>query len=110
MLCIGHMVSGEIGWYQTKTSLYSFSKPHLIYIINRNTMKHLRRLWNWLLSKTTVDEQIVEVVEEVKERVHRIKEEVADVKNAAKEIANQAGDVVDAAKGKKRKGRPKKKK
>ena len=76
-------------------------------------MKHLKRFWNWLLGKTTIDEKIEakvdEVVEEVKERVDRIKEEVADVKAAAKEVASQAGDVIDAAKGKKRRGRPKKK-
>lgn len=76
-------------------------------------MKHLRRFWNWLLGKTTIDEKIEakvdEVVEEVKERVDRIKEEVADVKAAAKEVASQAGDVIDAVKGKKRRGRPKKK-
>ena len=52
-------------------------------------MKHLKRFWNWLLGKTTIDEKIEakvdEVVEEVKERVSRVKEEVADVKKAAKE-------------------------
>ena len=56
------------------------------------------------------DEVLREVVEEVKERVDRVKEEIADVKKAAKEVASQVGDVADAAKGKKRRGRPKKKK
>ena len=40
-------------------------------------MKHLRRFWNWLLGKTTIDEKIEakidKVVEEVKERFDRIK-------------------------------------
>ena len=72
-------------------------------------MKYLKRFWNWLLGKTTIDEKIEEVVEEVLDRVEVIKEEVADVKKAAKEVASQAGDVIDAAKGKKRRGRPKKK-
>ena len=45
-------------------------------------MKYLKRFWNWLLGKTTLDEKI-------KERVYRIKEEFQD--------------------GKKRRGRPKKK-
>jgi|TARA_R110001583_G_scaffold70678_1_gene199786 DNA anti-recombination protein RmuC len=76
-------------------------------------MKHLKRFWHWLLGKTTIDEKIEakvdEVVEEVKERVDRIKEEIADVKEAASEVISQAGDVVDAAKGKKRRGRKKKK-
>ena len=48
--------------------------------------------------------------EEVKDRVDRVKEEITDVKKAVKEVANQAGDVVEAAKGNKRRGRPKKKK
>jgi prefoldin subunit 5 len=76
-------------------------------------MKYLKRFWNWLLGKTTIDERIEakvdEVVEEVKERVGRIKEEFSDVKEAISEVADQAGDVIDAAKGKKRRGRPKKK-
>ena len=33
-----------------------------------------------------------------------------DVADAISEVADQAGDVVDAAKGKKRRGRPRKKK
>ena len=64
-------------------------------------MKYLKRFWNWLLGKTTIDETI-------KERVDRIREEIADVKEAASEVVDQAKDVVDAAKGKKRRGRPKK--
>jgi DNA-binding ferritin-like protein len=57
-----------------------------------------------------IPDAVEEVVEEVMDRYEVIKEEVADVKKAVKKVANQAGDVVDAAKGKKRKGRPKKKK
>ena len=76
-------------------------------------MKYLKRFWNWLLGKTTIDEKIEakveDIVEEVKERVDRIKEEISDVKEAASEVINQAQDVVDAAQGKKRRGRPKKK-
>ena len=56
-------------------------------------MKHLKRFWNWLLGKTTIDEKIEakvdEVVEEVKERVGRIKEEFSDVKEAISEVADQ---------------------
>lgn len=48
------------------------------------------------------------VVEEVKERVDAIKVETADVVAAVKEVASQSKDVVQAAKGKKRAGRPKK--
>ena len=47
-------------------------------------MKYLKRFWNWLLGKTTIDEKIEakveDIVDEVKERVDRIKEEISDVK------------------------------
>jgi len=56
-----------------------------------------------------IPDVVEDAVEEVKERVDRVKEEITDVKKAVKEVANQAGDVVEAAKGKKRRGRPKKK-
>ena len=49
-----------------------------------------------------------DVEKEAKRRVQRVKEELADVKYAAAAVAEQAGDVVDAAKGKPRRGRPKK--
>ena len=83
----------------------------------------LKRFWNWLLGKTTVDEKVVETyhevkekvedvvedvkeaVEEVKTRAKRVKQEAADVVEAAKEVVKQSKDVVDAAKGGKRKGR-----
>ena len=61
-------------------------------------MKYLKRFWNWLLGKTTIDERIEAKVEEI-----------SDVKEAASEVLSQTKDVVDAAKGKKRRGRPKKK-
>ncbi len=58
----------------------------------------LKRFWNWLLGKTTVDEKIVE-------RVERVKEEIADVKKAIEVVVDQAADVAEAAKGKPRRGR-----
>lgn len=57
-----------------------------------------------------IPDVVEDAVEEVKDRVDRVKEEITDVKKAVKEVANQAGDVVEAAKGNKRRGRPKKKK
>ena len=72
-------------------------------------LTQLKRFWNWLLGKTTIDEKIVDVVEEIKERADRIKEEFDDVKEAISEVADQAEDGIEAAKGKKRRGRPKKK-
>jgi uncharacterized protein (UPF0335 family) len=68
----------------------------------------LKKLWDWLLNQTTLDEKISEIVEEVETRIDRVKEEVADVVQSAKEVGNQISDVKDAVKGKKRRGRPKK--
>ena len=68
----------------------------------------LKKLWDWLLNQTTLNEKISEIVEEVETRIDRVKEEVADVVQSAKEVGNQISDVKDAVKGKKRRGRPKK--
>ena len=50
-----------------------------------------------------------DVAKEVKRRAKNVKEELKDVVDAAKELGNQIGDVAQAAKGKKRQGRKKKK-
>ena len=73
-------------------------------------MNVLKRLWVKLWSKTEVDDKIIAAAKEGKARVKRMGEELSDVGDSLKEVANQAGDVVDAAKGKKRRGRPRKKK
>jgi hypothetical protein len=69
----------------------------------------LKKGWNWIWSKTEIDEKAIEVVEETKRRAKRVKEEMADVATELKEVKEQAKDVVAAAKGAKRRGRPKKK-
>jgi t-SNARE complex subunit (syntaxin) len=69
----------------------------------------LKKLWDWLLNQTTLDEKISEIVEEVGERIDRVKEEVGDIIQSAKEVGKQIDDVKGAVKGQKRKGRPKKK-
>jgi len=56
-------------------------------------MEYLKRFWNWLLSKTTLDEK-------VEAKVAEIKEEVADVVEAAKVVAEEAKDVVETVKPK----------
>jgi hypothetical protein len=56
-------------------------------------MEYLKRFWNWLLSKTTIDEQI-------EAKVAEIKEEVQDVVEAAKVVAKEAKDVVKTVKPK----------
>ena len=69
----------------------------------------LKKLWNWVLNRTTLDEKIVELAEEVETRIDRVKEEVGDIIQSAKEVGKQIDDVKGAVKGQKRKGRPKKK-
>ena len=63
--------------------------------------KKIKGFVKWEFSKTTVDE-------EVSDRVKVMKEEVKDVKKALGEAVDQSQDIVKAAKGKKRRGRPKK--
>ena len=59
-------------------------------------MKRLKQFWNSLLSK-------------IKSRATEAASEFKDVKKALKNVASQSKDVIDAAKGKKRRGRPKNK-
>lgn len=70
----------------------------------------LEKGWNTLLSKTTLDEQVKETIFEAEKRYNAVVEEAKDVVKAVEEVADQAGDVADALKGKRRRGRPKKKK
>lgn len=67
----------------------------------------LKKAWNWLLNRTTIDEKVVEVVKEVKEDVAEVKtrakkvvKEAKEVKEAVKKVVKESKDVVDAAKGK----------
>jgi len=62
-------------------------------------------MWNYVWSKTTVDEKAVEAAKEVKRRVKNVKEELLDVTKAVKKVGNQIDDVGDAIVGEKRKGR-----
>lgn len=64
-----------------------------------------KKIWTWLLGKTTIDEKIIETVKTVEERVERIKEETADLVEAVKEVKEQAVDVAEAASGATRRGR-----
>ena len=49
----------------------------------------LKRLWNWLLGKTTIDEQIVE-------KVDNAKRTITAVKAKGKKVVEEVKDVVDA--------------
>ena len=62
-------------------------------------MKYLKRFWNWLLGKTTVDEKIVATVKETKKRLNSVKEEFAEAKEAIADAVEQVKDVVEAAQG-----------
>ena len=69
----------------------------------------LKRFWNWLLGKTTIDERIEETVDNarrtvvaVRERVEDVVEEVKDVieavEEASEDILEEVNDVVEAIK------------
>ena len=53
-----------------------------------------------------IADEAEEVIAEVKSRAKNVKAELADVEKAAKELVDQAEDVIEAAKGKKKRGRP----
>ena len=69
-----------------------------------------KSLWIKLWSLTTVDEKAIKVAKEVKSRAKVVKKELGDVGTAVKEVGKQLSDVGPAVAGKKRRGRPKKKK
>jgi hypothetical protein len=56
-------------------------------------MEFLKKLWNWLLSQTTIDEQ-------VEAKVAEVKKEVADVVKAVKVVTKETKDVVKTIKPK----------
>lgn len=60
-------------------------------------MNTLKRFWNWLLGKTTIDEKIVETYNEVKDEVQ---EKIEDVKEYVDNVEAEVQDVVSALKGK----------
>jgi hypothetical protein len=74
-----------------------------------------KKIWNWLLSKTTIDETIIEVAHNVEAKVEKVQKEAAQAKKAIAEAVNQVEDVVEAVvkpapkKPKKRYYAPKKK-
>lgn len=74
-----------------------------------------KKIWNWLLSKTTIDETIIETAERVEIKVEKVKKEAAQAQKAVAEAVKQVEDVFEAAvkpapkKPKKRYYAPKKK-
>jgi len=69
------------------------------------TKQYCKDVWNYLWSKTTVDEKAIATVKEIKKRYKLTTEELKDVAKAIKEVGNQIGDIDGAMKGKARKGR-----
>ena len=69
------------------------------------TKKYFVDMWNYVWSKTTVDEKAIATAKEVKRRVKNVKEELKDVGKAVKEVGSQIDDVGNAIVGEKRKGR-----
>jgi len=67
--------------------------------------QYFKDMWNYLWSKTTVDEKVKASAVELKRRLKNVKEELKDVSKAIKEVNNQIGHVGDAMAGEKRKGR-----
>jgi len=62
-------------------------------------------MWNYLWSKTSIDEKAVATVNEIKKRYNLTAQELQDVASAIKEVGNQIGDIDDALRGNERKGR-----
>ena len=58
-------------------------------------MEFLKKLWAWLLSQTTIDEQ-------VEAKVAKVTKEVSEVKAAIENVIDEAQDVVEEVKPKKR--------
>ena len=73
------------------------------------TKQYWKDMWNYMWSKTSIDEKAIDTVKEIKRRYKLTTQELADVAQAIKEVGNQIGDIDDAVKGKARKGRKTKK-
>jgi hypothetical protein len=63
-------------------------------------MEFLKKLWTWLLSQTTIDEQ-------VEAKVTKITKEVSEVKAAAQNLTKEVEDVVGTVVPKKSGASPK---
>jgi len=69
------------------------------------TKQYWRDMWNYLWSKTSIDEKAIATLKEVQKRYKLTAKELADVGNAIKQVGNQIDDIPAALAGKKRKGR-----
>ena len=63
----------------------------------------LQKGWNFIWSKTSVDEEAIRVAKELQARAEAAAEELVEVKDAIIEVGDQIEDVASAIKGKKTK-------
>mgnify|MGYP003627791599 FL=1 len=75
-------------------------------ILNKIWNFSLKKGWDFIWSKTTIDEKAIEIIKETKARSKVVKKEMADVKKEIKQVIKQSKDIAGAVKGAKRKGRP----
>ena len=68
------------------------------------TKQYWKDMWNYMWSKTSIDEKAIDTVKEIKRRYKLTTQELADVAQAIKEVGNQIGDIDDAVNGKERRG------
>ena len=73
------------------------------------TKQYWKDMWNYIWSKTSVDQKAIATIKEIKKRYKLTAQELKDVADAVKEVGNQLGDIDDALKGGARKGRKTKK-
>jgi len=73
------------------------------------TKQYWKDMWNYIWSKTSVDEKAIATIKEIKKRYKLTAQEFKDVADAVKEVGNQLGDIDNALKGGARKGRKTKK-
>ena len=71
----------------------------------KTTKQYCKDVWDYIWSKTTVDEKAIAAVKEIKRRYKLTSDELRDVAKAIKEVGNQLGDIDNALRGEERKGR-----
>lgn len=75
-------------------------------VLNKIWNFSLKKGWDFIWSKTTVDEKAIELIKEARKRAEATAKELEDVKKELKEALKQTKDIIPAVKGSKRKGRP----
>jgi len=58
----------------------------------------LKRIWNWLLSKTTIDERVEETVDNAKNTITVARKKVKEVVKEVKDVVDAVEDAVENVK------------